>query len=396
MDQAIAESAVRPDREERSGLGRGRAGRRGLFAAWLPLAASVVAFAGLFAASVLGVGHLLDLPVPCGRGHGCVAVATHPSSRLFGVPIAFLGVAAYLAMIVLLGQVAASRRSRLALLAVAGLGTAGSVALLIYSQAVIRATCVWCLASGAAMTTLLVLAAALVWARGPLRPARPDVVFGLGLLTAAAVGVQAGQMRRAALTPPIPAERMAGVSAEELVDPAKSLGPADAPVTIVEFADLRCPACRAAHASLVNLQRADPGLVRLAFRHRPLAEIRGHESSGAAAALGEIAAEQGRFWPFVEAVYARRGTPDRAGYLQILSRLGMDPHVAEARIGDPRDAAVARVWRDVDLAERLGVDSTPTFLVLVAGRPPVSANLRTLPRVLNAIAASGEVTARLR
>src|SRR5688572_28929889 len=122
----------------------------------------VAAFAGLFSASVLGVAHVLDLPVPCGGSHECATVASHPSSKLFGVPIAFLGVAAYLTEIALLARATIGRRTCLIAVALAGLGTFISVGLLIYSQMVVHATCSWCIASGIAMTVMFIAGAALL------------------------------------------------------------------------------------------------------------------------------------------------------------------------------------------------------------------------------------------
>src|SRR6266567_2379209 len=72
------------------------------FAVSLPIAAALVAFGGLFAAGMLSAGHILKLPVPCGRSSGCVAVASDPSSRFAGIPIAFFGVVAYVAILFLL------------------------------------------------------------------------------------------------------------------------------------------------------------------------------------------------------------------------------------------------------------------------------------------------------
>lgn len=384
--EQVITSTASSDNEVAAGvIGLRSRGTRNLIAP-IPLAALVVAFAGLFAAGVLGVGHLLDLPVPCGRGHGCVTIAMHPSSKILGVPIAFVGVAAYLAIVVLLANAADSRRARIALVVVTGVGTLVSAGLLVYAQAVIRATCGWCVASGVVMAVLLVLAVALLRARGVVRAVRPGVILGLGMCTAVALGMQAGMMQRSADAPPIPAERLAGLTAGELIDPAKSLGPADAALTIVEFADLRCPACRASHASLVAFQRANPSTVRLAFRHLPLMQIRGHELSGAAAALGEIAAEHGRFWPFAELVYRRRDLRNGKDLLGLLGGLDVSTEGVEARIADPKDPAVANVWRDKALAEKLGVHSTPTFLVLVDDRPSISANQRTLSRILRSLA----------
>jgi len=349
---------------------------------WLVLIALFLAFVGIFSAAVLSVGHVLDLPVPCGASRGCGAVAAHPASKLGGVPIAFFGVVAYMMMIALLAAVS-DRRARLGLLGISAFGTLISAGLLAYSHFVIRATCAWCVASGAAMTLLLVCAVVIVRTHQPLAAIRPIILWGLGILAAGAVGVQAGMMERASRAPPVSADRLTAVAAAELVDPAKSLGPADAPVTVVVFADLWCPACRAAHEGLVRYQEVNPTGVRLAFRHLPLWQIRGHESSRAAAALGEIAAEQAKFWTFVEAVYARQRPLDRDGYLRLLGHLGFDPNQAENRLADPHDPAVQRVLWDEAVAEGLGINATPTFIVILDGEQRISANQRTLPQILN-------------
>src|SRR5213592_761826 len=68
---------------------------------WLLVAMLFVAFGGLFAAGVLSAGHILKLPVPCGSSNGCVAVASDPSSRFTGIPIAFFGVVAYIVILCL-------------------------------------------------------------------------------------------------------------------------------------------------------------------------------------------------------------------------------------------------------------------------------------------------------
>jgi protein-disulfide isomerase/uncharacterized membrane protein len=348
----------------------------------LPLAL-LVAFTGLFAAGSLSLGHLLDLPVPCGRGGGCLTVATHPSSKLFGVPIAFIGAAAYLMMILLLMQSSRLRWARISFFVLAAFGTVASAGLLIYSQIAIRATCRWCVVSGMAMTLLFIFGILLLRYGPRIRAVRPIVPWGLAFLTAGALGVQAGLMQKAVNAPPIPSARLAGMDAADFVDPAKSLGPANAPVTIVVFADMWCPACRAVHDSLHKYQESNPAGVRLVFRHLPLWGIRGHEFSRAAAALSEMAGEKGRFWEFIDAIYSERRRMRREDYLELMGSFGFSASEVEARLTDPLDPAVARVLRDEQLAEKLGINATPTFIVLVDGQHPISANQRTLPRLLN-------------
>jgi hypothetical protein len=48
--------------------------------------------------------------------------------------------------------------------------------------------------------------------------------------------------------------------------------------------------------------------------------------------------------------------------------------------------------RDEDLASRLGIHQTPTFIVLIANHPPISATQRSLPRILNSSVALTELT----
>lgn len=353
------------------------------FRAFLPTTLLLTCFAGLFAASVLGVGHVLDLPVPCGGSRGCAAVALHPSAKVFGLPIAWLGVTVYLGLIALLARAQVGPWAQRLFVLLAGAGTVVSAGLLVYSQTVIRATCPWCVASGLAMTVLFLLG--WVARRGGLElgGARPAMVWSLALFTATLVGLQAGWMEREASRAPIAADRLARIGPAELVDRRKSAGPESAPVTIVMFGDFWCPACRTALESLLRYRSANPGKVRLIYRHRPLPGIKGHESSEAAAALSEIAAERGRFWEFAAAVHAARQPMDRTQFLELMRQLECDPLAAEARLDNPADPAVGRVLRDIDLAERLGVFSTPTFVVLLGDRPALSASARHLPRMLN-------------
>jgi protein-disulfide isomerase len=342
------------------------------------LVALLVAFGGLFASSVLSLGHILDIPVPCGGSRGCAAVASHPRSKVMGVPIAYFGVAGYLVIIVLLAQRTLGRRGRSVLFVFTAVGAGTSLFLLLYSRNVIGATCHWCVGSGAAMGLLFLLTMPVAWRHGTVQGPRLWFVWGLAILTAMAIGLQAGAMQREATKPPISVERLAAVPASDLIDEAKSIGSSTAPVTIIVFADFWCPACRATHAILVNFARSNPAGVRLVYRHMPL-----WEASAAAAALSEIAAEAGQFWPFAAAMNAPLPPLRAEDYLDLLRRLGLDADSAEARIGDPQDPAVARVLRDMEIANQLGVRTTPTYIVLIDGQPPMSANHVTLPMIIN-------------
>ena len=349
---------------------------------WLPVVTLFVAFGGLYTAAVLSAGHILKLPVPCGASSGCATVASHPSSVLMGVPIAFFGVAAYVAIIFLLTH-AALRWACPALVAVTGVGTLISAGLLAYAHVVIRATCTWCLASGAAMAVLFLLTLYLWRIRDALRPIPSRLLWRLAIVTALAIGAEAWSMERSVSAPPIPPEKLATVPVAELLDDRNSRGRPDAPVKILIFSDLWCSVCRAVHLPLLGYQAAHPNDVEVIFRHRPLFGIRGHETSETAAQLSEIAADGGKFWQFIAKLYREPHQLDHAGYLRLMRDLGFQASRVEAILADAHAPPTARVRRDIALAQRLGVHSTPTFVLIIGHDPPVSANHRSLVRILN-------------
>jgi protein-disulfide isomerase len=135
-------------------------------------------------------------------------------------------------------------------------------------------------------------------------------------------------------------------------------GPDDALVTVVEFADLRCPFCRRAHEdALTRLVKEHRGDVRLAVRHYPL-EI--HPEARGAAVATVAAARQGKFWEMVAAIYADE-TTGRAAFQRHAQELGLDGAKFLADLDDP--AVAALVDADTRLGHRLGVGGTPGFFV---------------------------------
>jgi len=349
----------------------------------LPIAASLIAFGGLFAAGVLSAGHILNLPVPCGSNRGCAAVASDPLSRFAGIPIAFFGVAAYAAILFLLMYLDRVRWARFALVVFAIVGTILSARLLFYAHFVIQATCYWCVASAVAMAILCILSVCLWRAKKPLRVVPAILLWRVAGITLFALGAMVWLMERSAAAAPIAPEKLSAVSVAELLNSANSRGPADAPVKIVIFSDLWCSVCRAVHGPLMDYQAAHPDHVQVIFRHRPLYGIAGHETSETAAILSEIAAEQGKFWRFVDRLYREPHPLDENGYLRLMRELGLGSSEVQSLLTDPHSAPALRVQRDRALADRLGAHLTPTFVVVIDHKAPVSANHRSLATILN-------------
>jgi protein-disulfide isomerase len=143
------------------------------------------------------------------------------------------------------------------------------------------------------------------------------------------------------------------------------LGDPGAPLTVTEYVDLQCPVCAsAARATLPALVRdyVRTGKVKLDVR---TLHFIGPDSERAARVAGG-AAQQGRLWPFLHAFYAAQGQ-ENSGYAtdellrSVASAAGVDAGAALTFAGSA--AAQERLNRANADAQRLGIDSTPTFTV---------------------------------
>ncbi|HEX5888206.1 MAG TPA: thioredoxin domain-containing protein [Pyrinomonadaceae bacterium] len=147
------------------------------------------------------------------------------------------------------------------------------------------------------------------------------------------------------------------VSGPELVDGSPVKGPAKAAVTIVEFSDFECPFCAQVQDTLKQIMERYGGQVRLVFKHLP---SEGHRNSLAAARAAYCAGEQDRFWQFHDAVFAsRKLSPELFGEIGV--RLGLGREKFAACLSD--EASRTAIVRDIELARRYRIDSTPSFLI---------------------------------
>jgi protein-disulfide isomerase len=135
-----------------------------------------------------------------------------------------------------------------------------------------------------------------------------------------------------------------------------SLGPVSAAVTIVEYADFECPACRESVAVLKQLRNLYPEQVRLVHRDFPLPA---HPEGQPAAAAAHCAYEQGEFWAYHDALFSQAPMP--VEYLQLAKDLRLDTEAFRSCLSSGRPQAA--VSKDVQEARRLGISGTPTFFV---------------------------------
>lgn len=145
------------------------------------------------------------------------------------------------------------------------------------------------------------------------------------------------------------------------VDPTRDhvRGPADAPLTLVEYADFECPFCARATGVARELRERLGDDLRYVVRHLPLPDV--HEHAELAARAAESAARQGRFWEMHDLLFAHHDELELEDLVGYAGHLGLD---VEAFVRDlDHDDVVRRVREDVADAEASGARGTPTFFV---------------------------------
>lgn len=148
-------------------------------------------------------------------------------------------------------------------------------------------------------------------------------------------------------------------------------GPANAQVTIVEFADYECGFCARSTATLKKLEAEFPGKIRVVWKDFPLPF---HTSARTASIAARAAASQGRFWELHDKLLAHNTELDRAHIEQYAQEVGLDM----TRLRAALDSGAGGEGIDADVAQgkRLGVRGTPTFFingVVVTGAQPIEA-----------------------
>jgi protein-disulfide isomerase len=160
-----------------------------------------------------------------------------------------------------------------------------------------------------------------------------------------------------------------------------ALGPANAPVTIVEFSDFQCPYCSRGAALIKQVHKQYGDRVRLVFRHFPLKQI--HPYAAKAAEAANCAAAQGRFWEMHDRLFEKQAELEPAALKRYATDLGLDGK-AFAKCLDSGTEALA-VQRDQTAGEELGVRGTPAFFVngrMVKGALPIDRFARVIDREL--------------
>ena len=198
------------------------------------------------------------------------------------------------------------------------------------------------------------------------RIADPGCAYSTGLTTTFVNAIKAGKSEKEALAATAaskwahiqPANRLLDDPITIPVTGSPSLGPQNAPITLVEFSDFQCPYCAAAVPEIKAVLNAFPTQVKLVFKQYPL-EI--HSQADLAAAAAIAAQKQGKFWPMHDAMYDHYQDLSRKSIMELAKANGLNMDRFETDI----DSTEVRetVVRDVQDGNDAGVEGTPSLFV---------------------------------
>jgi protein-disulfide isomerase len=166
---------------------------------------------------------------------------------------------------------------------------------------------------------------------------------------------------------------------------APSKGPANAPVTLVEFSDFHCPFCKQIedNNTLTQLLSKYGDQLKMVWIDYPIDQL--HPQARQAHEAARCAGDQGKFWEYHNSLYT--GAPKAGDQLKAAAQqVGLDIPTFDACLSSGKHQAT--VQKDVDQGKRLGLTGTPTFFV--NGRPLIGAQpLDAFTRVIDDEVARG-------
>jgi protein-disulfide isomerase len=142
------------------------------------------------------------------------------------------------------------------------------------------------------------------------------------------------------------------------VDDDPFIGPEDAPVTIVQFAEFQCPYCGRAKEVIDQVMEKYPGKIKMVYRDFPLSF---HDRAIPAAVAANCAGEQGQYWPMYDLLMSNQRALSDSDLTAHATKLKLDIDQWNTCRKDPKQEA--EVQADFEDGSKAGVQGTPAFFI---------------------------------
>ncbi len=363
-----------------------------------------------------------------GESFNCDKINTSEYGKLGGFPVTIYALGTYVALAALnwLGTTHDDRGRGAMRLVQVGSGVAVAFgAFLLYVMVAIEGTfCVFCMTMDAMAVVVLVLSTMALKRMGPAEE-KPDInravmmafiaggaIFSLGTMwhddtksalvseqieraaaefkeseAAVAAGKTADKAGAGAAAVDNAGSNNAAASAGDASNPTEArkitdslyaipvhaddavVGPADAAVTVIEYADFQCSYCKKLFYAVKTLKERYKGQVRFVFKHFPMNTIcnktiknNRHRFACNAALTAECARRQGKFWPMHDMLFKNQHRLKKLDRDYYAHTIGLDMAVYKDCMRD-RGAPRANLSRNIEEASKIGISATPRTFV---------------------------------
>lgn len=133
-------------------------------------------------------------------------------------------------------------------------------------------------------------------------------------------------------------------------------GAADSKVTIVEFADFKCPYCKKSYDTLRRIETAYKNSVKIVFKDYPL-----HDGSIELAVAARCAGEQDLFWEMHDKIFLNQDSKDPLNINKLALSIGADEKTFTTCLNDEK--INSKISSDIQDGQKLNISGTPTFFV---------------------------------
>lgn len=135
-------------------------------------------------------------------------------------------------------------------------------------------------------------------------------------------------------------------------------------VSVVEYGDFQCPACRSYYPITTQLKEKYGDQIKFQFRHFPLVQI--HKNAMIAHRAAEAAGRQGKFWDMHDLLYERQqaweGSTNPTAIMEdYAAELGLN--IDQFKTDFASESVNATISADIKAGQALGANSTPTFFI---------------------------------
>lgn len=150
-----------------------------------------------------------------------------------------------------------------------------------------------------------------------------------------------------------------------------SIGPMDAPVTLIEYSDFQCPACENYYPLVKRLVDESSTTLRFSYRHFPLDNLLPdgtvqHPNANIAAMAAEAAGAQGKFWEMYDTLFSDHENwtelkDPKPVFMTYAAKIGLNTNRFAEDLSSTTLSAKIRAEKDEGI--KVGINSTPTFFV---------------------------------